>query len=275
VVTIKILRDIGVGYAIRYARNLGVTSPLSPDLSLALGSSEITLRELLIVYSVFAMEGKKPEPISIHSIVDAEGKILEEHHPRSEEVISPQTAFLVTSLLQSEVKEGTGRAVRSIGVPCAGKSGTSIEFKDAWFIGYTPDRIAGVWVGHDQPKNLGKRESGGRVAAPVWLQYMKGTYPKGSRKDFSMPSGIVFSRIDTKTGLLATRSSSKTRLECFAEGTEPTDFSPEERDQDEADFFKEEFDPLEALDSLDPLDSGDSLDSSDPLDSGDPPTPPP
>ncbi len=164
-----------------------------------------------------------------------------------QEVISPQTAYLVTSMLESVVKEGTGRAVRSLGVPCAGKTGTTNEFKDAWFIGYTPDRIAGVWIGRAQPKNLGKKESGGRAAAPVWLHYMKKTLPKGSRKNFSMPSGMVFSRIDTKTGLLATRSSKKTRLECFTEGTEPKDFSPEERDQDEADFFKEEFDPLDAL----------------------------
>jgi penicillin-binding protein 1A len=247
VVTIKILRDIGVSYAIRYARRLGVTSPLSPDLSLALGSSEVTLQELLVVYSTFATEGRRLDPTSIHKIVDADGQVLEENHPRAEEVISPQTAYLVTSMLESVVKEGTGRAVRSLGVPCAGKTGTTNEFKDAWFIGYTPDRIAGVWVGRRQPQNLGKRESGGRAAAPVWLHYMKKTLPKGSRRSFSMPSGMVFSRIDTKTGLLATRSSKKTRLECFVEGTEPREFSPEERDQDEADFFKEEFDPLDSL----------------------------
>ena len=245
VVTIKILRDIGVSYAIRYARKLGVTSPLSPDLSLALGSSEMRLEELLVAYSVFAMEGRKPDPISIHRIIGPDGQVLEEHLPRNEQVISQQTAYLVTSLLESVVKEGTGRAVRSLGVPCAGKTGTTNEFKDAWFIGYTPSMIAGVWIGHSQPKNLGKRESGGRVAAPVWLRYMKKVLPEGSRKDFSMPPGIVFSRIDTKTGMLATRSSKKTRLECFTEGTEPREFSPEERDQDEADFFKEEFDPLE------------------------------
>ncbi len=244
VVTIKILRDIGVSYAIRYARQLGMTSPLSPDLSLALGSSEVTLQELLVVYSVFDMGGERPEPIFIHKIVDADGEVLEEQLPRAVQVISPQTAYLMTSLLEGVVKEGTGRAVRSLGVPCAGKTGTTNEFKDAWFIGYTPDRIAGVWIGHDQPRNLGRGESGGRVAAPVWLNYMKKTLPKGSRKSFSMPSGIVFSKIDTQTGLLATRSSKKTRLECFAEGTEPRDFAPEERDQDEAEFFKEEFDPL-------------------------------
>jgi len=247
VVTIKILRDIGVSYAIRYARRLGVTSPLSPDLSLALGSSEITLQELLVVYSVFAMEGRRPDPISIHKILDADGQVIEENLPHAEEVISPQTAYLVTSMLQSVVQEGTGRAVRSLGVPCAGKTGTTNEFRDAWFIGYTPDRIAGVWIGRGRPENLGKKETGGRAAAPVWLHYMKKTLPKGARKGFTMPSGMVFSRVDTQTGLLATRSSKKTRLECFTEGTEPKEFSPEERDQDEADFFKEEFDPLDSL----------------------------
>ncbi len=246
VVTIKILRDIGVGYTIRYARKLGVTSPLSPDLSLALGSSEMRLEELLVAYSVFAMEGRKPVPIFIHRILDSHGKVLEEHLPKSEQVISPQTAYLMTSLLESVVKEGTGRAVRSLGVPCAGKTGTTNEFKDAWFIGYTPGMIAGVWIGYSHPKSLGKRESGGRVAAPVWLRYMKKVSPEGARKEFPMPPGIVFSRIDTKTGMLATRSSAKTRLECFTEGTEPKEFSPEESDQDEADFFKEEFNPLDS-----------------------------
>jgi penicillin-binding protein 1A len=246
VVTIKILRDIGVGYAIRYARQLGVTSPLYPDLSLALGSSEVTLQELLVAYSVFAMGGKKPEPISIHRIVDADGKVLEEYTPRAVQVISEQTAYLLTSLLQSVVREGTGRVVRSLGVPCAGKTGTTNEFKDAWFIGYTPDKIAGIWIGRDQPKNLGSRETGGRVAAPVWLRYMQKTAARASAKDFPMPSGIVFSRIDPKTGLLATRGSETTRLECFRAGTEPKDFSREERDRDEADFFKEEFDPLDS-----------------------------
>jgi penicillin-binding protein 1A len=199
---------------------------------------------LLVAYAIFAGEGKRSTPISIHKVCETSGRILEEHHPRAEQVISPQTAYLVTSLLQSVVREGTGRAVRALGAPCAGKTGTTNEFRDAWFIGYVPDRIAGVWIGHDQPKNLGKRESGGRVAAPVWLHYMKNTRKSGSRRNFAMPSGIVFSRIDTKTGLLATPSSKKTRLECFLEGTEPKDFSAEEGDQDEADFFKEEFDPV-------------------------------
>jgi len=251
VVTIKILRDIGVSYAIRYAKQLGVTSALSPDLSLALGSSEVTLQELLGAYSIFAVEGKRPVPISIHKVCEPDGRVLEEHHPRAEQVISPQTAYLMTSLLQSVVKEGTGRAVRPLGVPCAGKTGTTNDFRDAWFIGYVPDRIAGVWIGHDQPKNLGERESGGRVAAPVWLHYMKNTLKTGPRKSFAMPPGIVFSRIDTKTGLLATPRSKKTRLECFLEGTEPRDFSAEEGDQDEADFFKEEFDPLAPAAELD------------------------
>jgi penicillin-binding protein 1A len=260
VVTIKILRDIGVSYAIRYAKKLGVTSALSPDLSLALGSSEVTLQELMGAYATFAVEGKRPTPISIHKICETNGRVLEEHHPKTEQVISPQTAYLMTSLLQSVVKEGTGRAVRPLGVPCAGKTGTTNDFRDAWFIGYVPDGIAGVWIGHDQPKNLGERESGGRVAAPVWLHYMKNTMKSGSKKNFAMPPGIVFSRIDTKTGLLATPSSKKTRLECFLEGTEPRDFSADEGDQDEADFFKEEFDPVDSVDPVAPAAAAAELD---------------
>ena len=244
VVTIKILRDIGVPYAIRYARKLGVSSHLSPDLSLALGSSEVTLQELLVAYSTFAMGGARPRPMFIRKITDAQGKVLEEQEPSHEQVLSPQTAYLMTSLLRGVVLEGTGRAVRSLQAKAAGKTGTTNEYRDAWFVGYTPDKIAGVWLGFDQPKNLGKRESGGRAAAPVWLEYMKQVYPNGSRKTFPVPPGIVFARIDTETGLLATDRTRKTRLECFREGTEPQEFYEEAGDQDEADFFKEELDAI-------------------------------
>ncbi len=246
VVTIKILRDIGINYAIRYARRLGIKSRLSPDLTLALGSSEVTLEELMIAYSVFALQGKRPEPIFIHRVCDRKGRVLEESEPAAEQVISPQTAYLMTSLLESVVRAGTGRAVRSLGVPCAGKTGTTNDYRDAWFIGYTRDKIAGVWIGHDRPESLGKRESGGRVAAPVWLAYMKRTLGEGGRKAFPIPPGIVFARIDTKTGLLATSRSEATRLECFREGTEPREFSMEGREEDEADFFIQELDPLDS-----------------------------
>ncbi len=244
VVTIKILRDIGVNYAIRYARKLGLKSELTPDLSLALGSSDVTLQELLVAYSVFAIQGARPVPKLMHRIDDRDGEILETFQPESEEVISPQTAYLMASLLRSVVQEGTGRSVRSLGVPCAGKTGTTNDYRDAWFIGFTPEKIVGVWMGYDQPQNLGSHESGGRVAAPVWLYHMKKVLKAGPNKAFSIPSGIVFAKIDTQTGLLATSRTKKNRLECFLEGTEPQAYSTEGQDQDETDFFREEFDSL-------------------------------
>jgi len=243
VVTIKILKEIGITYAIRYAQRLGITSPLSPDLSLALGSSEVTLLELIRSYSVFACQGVQPTPLFIHKICDAQGNDLEVHQSQTKDAISPQTAYLITSLLQGVIKEGTGRAVRSLGIPCAGKTGTTNDFRDALFIGYTPEKIVGIWMGFDQPRNLGSRESGGRVAAPVWLYHMKKTFGKGMGKPFPIPPGIVFVKVDTRTGLLATQYSEKTRLECFLEGTEPRDFAEDEWEKDEMDFFKEDYNP--------------------------------
>lgn len=249
VVTIKVLRDIGVSYAIRYAQRLGIHSPLSPDLSLALGTSEVTLLDLVRAFSVFACQGLRVEPILIRRITDAEGNVLEEREPKAEPVISPETAYLMTSLLQSVVEEGTGRAAASLGVPCAGKTGTTNDFHDAWFIGYTPDRITGVWMGFDRPRSLGSGETGGRLAAPAWVDFMKNVVPPGQAREFQPPPGIVFARIDIQTGLLAGPKSASTRLECFRMGTEPNEISSETVETDEIHFFRQELEtlPPEAL----------------------------
>ena len=249
-VTIKILKDIGIGYAIRYARTLGVQSPITPDLSFALGSSETSLLEMIGVYAAFACQGSRPQPLTILKILDADGTLLEEHQPRMERALSPQTAYLITSLMQSVVKEGTGRAVRPLGVPCAGKTGTTNEYRDAWFIGFTPDKIAGVWMGYDQPANLGSRESGGKVAAPVWLHFMQHSVKKKSGKPFPVPAGIVFANVDTRTGLLATQRSDKTRLECFFEGTEPREYAEDPWEEETFDFFTEDLGPSEPIPAL-------------------------
>lgn len=249
VVTIKILRDIGVSYAIRYAQRLGIRSPLSPELSLALGTSEVTLFDLVTAYSVFGCQGLRVEAILIRRITDAEGNVLEEREPKAEPAISPETAYLMTSLLQSVVQEGTGRAAAALGVPCAGKTGTTNDFHDAWFIGYTPDRITGVWMGFDRPRSLGPGETGGRLAAPVWVDFMKRVLPHGRAREFPAPPGIVFARIDTQTGLLAGPMSASARLECFRMGTEPNEISSETPETDEIDFFRQELEalPPEAL----------------------------
>ncbi|MBW1824275.1 MAG: PBP1A family penicillin-binding protein [Deltaproteobacteria bacterium] len=217
IITIKILQDIGIDYAISYARQLGITSPLNRDLSLALGSSGISLLEITQAYTVFANQGLKVEPIFITKITDRQDNVLEENKPKLTQAISPQTAYLMTSLLKSVVEEGTGRKARALKRPCAGKTGTTNDVRDAWFIGFTPDLIAGTWVGFDDEKPLGKHETGAVAASPIWLNFMREALEGTPLKTFSIPEGIVFTKIDPETGKPPTAQSQKIIFECFKE----------------------------------------------------------
>ncbi|MFQ5901114.1 MAG: penicillin-binding protein 1A [Thermodesulfobacteriota bacterium] len=220
-VTIKLLNEIGIGYTTNYARRLGVESPLNQDLSMALGSSGVSLLELTGAYSVFAAQGKRAKPIFITKILDREGNILEEHMPEIEEVISPDTAFLMTDLLQGVVQRGTGWRAKALKRPSAGKTGTTNEYIDAWYIGYIPDLITGVWVGNDDERSLGRLETGSRAALPIWLKFMQGATEDTPIKDFPVPDGIVFARIDPETGLLARPGEKEAVFEAFKAGTAP------------------------------------------------------
>ena len=239
VVTVKLLRDIGVPYVIDYARRLGITSPLAPNLSIALGSSGVSLLELVQAYSVFANRGERVAPIFVTRIVDRDGRVLEEAEDRREPVISPATAYIVTSLLESVVQEGTGQRVKALGRPVAGKTGTTDDLHDAWFMGYTPGFTTGVWVGFDDETPLGDGETGARAASPIWLGFMQTLLQDRPVEVFTVPEGVVFAKIDAETGLLAIAESRETRFECFKEGTEPTTYSsrPEAVDEPES-FFK-------------------------------------
>ncbi len=217
IITIKILQDIGVGYVVKYAKKLGISTPLNHDLSLALGSSGMSLLEITRAYSAFANQGLLVEPIFITKIVSRDGTVLEENKPRVQQAISPQTAYLVTDLLTSVVKEGTGRSALALKRPCAGKTGTTNDVRDAWFIGFTPDLIAGTWVGFDNQKPLGKRETGAVAASPIWVDFMQGALEGRPKKTFSVPEGVVFMRIDAETGRPATPQTEKVAYECFKE----------------------------------------------------------
>jgi penicillin-binding protein 1A len=217
IITIKILQDIGVNYVVNYAKNLGISSPLNYDLSLALGSSGISLLEITRAYAAFANQGLLAEPIFITKIVSRDGTVLEENKPRLQQAISPQTAYLMTSLLTSVVEEGTGRRARALKRPCAGKTGTTNDVRDAWFIGYTPDIIAGTWVGFDNQKPLGKKETGAVAACPIWLKFMQEALEGRNKKTFPIPDGIVFRRVDAETGRPATPQTEKVTYECFKE----------------------------------------------------------
>jgi penicillin-binding protein 1A len=246
VVTVKIAQDVGVDYIRDYAKKLGITSPLYHELSMALGSSSLSLFELTRAYAVFANQGRSFKPIFIKKILDRDGNLLEENLPsfyfeeseRGDPVINPQTAFLITYLMQGVVQHGTGWRARSLGRPVAGKTGTTDQFMDAWFIGYTPDFITGVWVGFDEERSLGENETGARAASPIWVAYMSKILKDKPKKDFSIPEGVEFMKIDPKTGQVSLEKEGI--LECFREGTGPLQKAPSPL-KTTTDFFKFDF----------------------------------
>ena len=241
VVTIKILRDIGIDYVIDYARRFGITSPLSRDLSLALGSSGVSLLELTNAYSVFANLGELVSPIFITRVLDRQGNILEEHTTQRERVLEKDTAYIMTHLLQEVVKYGTGWRARAVKRPAAGKTGTTNKLQDAWYIGFTPDYVTGVWVGFDDDRTLGKFETGSRAASPIWVTFTSDILKNKPVNVFTVPENVVFAKIDPKTGLLAKPGDENAVFEAFKEGTAPTE-TTEESAPTEDDFFKGDLD---------------------------------
>ncbi|HKK91142.1 MAG TPA: penicillin-binding transpeptidase domain-containing protein, partial [Desulfobacteraceae bacterium] len=227
VVTVKILQDIGIDYIIDYVRKLGITSPINRDLSIALGSSGHSLLEIVQGYSVFSNLGYRVEPVFITKIVDRDGNVLERTELNRKKVIDMSTAYIMTNILESVVKSGTGWRIRALKRPVAGKTGTTNNLFDAWFLGYTPRYITGVWVGFDSESPLGKGETGSRAASPIWLDYMKRTLEGRPVRTFNVPEGVVFAKVDAETGLLPVDSSEKVILECFKEGTVPDRHTPE------------------------------------------------
>ncbi len=225
VVTIKILKDIGVDYVIDYAHNMGITSELSRDLSIALGSSGVSLLELTATYSVFANRGFYVPPVFVTKIVDRDGNVIEEAALTRKKVLSPSTAYIMTNLLEGVVKNGTGQRIKALKRPAAGKTGTSNDLYDAWFMGYTPRYVTGTWVGFDDQETLGRGENGARSASPIWLGFMQRVLEGKPIRVFQVPEGVMFAKIDAKTGLLSIPESEKTIFECFKEGTAPTEYA--------------------------------------------------
>jgi penicillin-binding protein 1A len=241
VVTIKILRDIGIDYVIDYARRFGITSPLSRDLSLALGSSGVSLLELTNAYSVFANLGELVSPIFITRVLDRHGTILEERTTQRERVLEKDTAYIMTHLLQEVVKYGTGWRARAIKRPAAGKTGTTNKLQDAWYIGFSPDYATGVWVGFDDDRTLGKFETGSRAASPIWVNFTRDILKNKPVNVFTVPENVVFAKIDPKTGLLAKPGDENAVFEAFKEGTAPTE-TTEGSAPTVDDFFKGDLD---------------------------------
>jgi len=243
VVTVKILEDIGVGYALKFIKRLGIESPIKRDLSIALGTSGVSMLELTSAFAVFANGGEKIKPVFIKKIVTMKGEVLEENTPYTERemeekeeesetpetpppvlkerVISPQNAFIMTHLLEGVVQHGTGQRAKVLGRPVAGKTGTSSDYSDAWFVGYTPSVLAGVWVGFDDKTSLGKNETGARAALPIWISFMDQALKNTPVETPNPPSGIKFIRVNIETGLPSDADSAETILEAFIDSSVP------------------------------------------------------
>ncbi len=219
--TIRLLEKVGVDEAIRYSKKFGIKSPLGHYLSLALGSSDVTLFELTSAYTVFANHGVRIGPVSILTIADSSGRVLYANDAMPEQVVKAETAFLTTNLLRGAIERGTGWKARALGRPAAGKTGTTNDYRDAWFIGYTPGLVSGVWVGYDDHRSIGPKETGARAALPIWLEFMKKAHAGREPEEFSVPGGIIFKQIDLKTGLLSTENCKQSIREAFLPGTDP------------------------------------------------------
>lgn len=253
-VSADIISRIGVDAAIRYARKMGIRSPLGRNLSLSLGSSEVSPLEITRAYGVFAARGVLFDSVFVTRVVDREGNIIYSYEDsklsRAEEVISEKSAFVMANMMKGVVEYGTGYRVKAIGRPVAGKTGTSNDQMDGWFVGYTPEWACGAWVGFDQKKTIGKKETGGQVAAPIWLYFMEEflnyrdeikyqqlveeakeeasrlgiehrTPEKLKPLDFPVPEGVDPYLVNKQTGLLTDNSDPRAFTEYFINGTEP------------------------------------------------------
>ncbi len=198
---LKLADSIGIKTVIEYAHRFGVTSNIPAYLPVALGSAEITLLEQTAAYSVFPNDGVRITPRYITKVTDYEGRVLEEDFPDVKDVVSARTARVMTSMLEGVVQHGTAIAAASLKYPLGGKTGTTNDFTDAWFVGFSPSTTAGVWIGYDEKKTLGPKETGARAALPVWMDFMKvalaGKDPGEFEPPPGLPSNAVAQKVDT------------------------------------------------------------------------------
>jgi penicillin-binding protein 1A len=223
--------------------------------------------ELATAFGVFANGGERVKPIFIKKIVTLKGEVLEENYPYieleekedeeenaepsspvlRERVISSQNAFIMTHLLEGVVQHGTGQRAKVLGRPIAGKTGTSSDYADAWFIGYTPSILTAVWVGFDDKTSLGKDETGARAALPIWISFMSKALADTPSESFKVPPGITLRKVNIETGLPSDGDSPETIIEAFIEGTQPAEKEDRKKEEPSSSTPVKEMLPKESV----------------------------
>ena len=240
--TVRLAQTIGMDMVVDYAKRFGVIDDMPAVLSMALGATETTVLKMVAGYSMLVNGGKKIEPTLIDRIQDRYGEIIYRHDNRAcdscivsdwegqappvlpdvrEQIVDPISAYQMVSMLQGVVQRGTGSRIAVVGKPIAGKTGTTNDNFDTWFVGFTPDLAVGVFVGFDQPRTLGPNDTGSSVAAPIFRDFMLAALQGVPAKPFRVPPGVVFVPIDQSSGLIASGSGSGIVMEAFKPGTEP------------------------------------------------------
>lgn len=229
VIAVKLLDTVGVSSFVDFAAGMGLSLRSPSDLSLALGTDEVTLIDLVRSYVPFANGGTGVEPRSIIRIFDRTRDGWLDYPPVASPVVSPAASFIVTSMLMDVMRYGTAKGLREFNAerPSAGKTGTTDDYRDAWFVGYTPRMVTGVWLGHDKPQPGGKGFTGGIVAAPIWERYMRQALKGKPAEPFPQPDTVISVAIDPANGLLASPSCPRQREEFFVAATEPTEYCPQ------------------------------------------------
>ena len=221
VVSVYLLRRVGVERGIASARKLGITTPIGANMSIALGTAEVHLIELVRAYGAFAAEGWLADSLVIKSIKDRDGNLLYSQMPHQVKVIKDEDAFIMANMMKGVVERGTAQAVKVLNRPVAGKTGTTNDHMDAWFIGYTPEWVAGSWVGFDEKHPLGRPETGGRAAAPIFVELMQEFLADKPVIDFNIPDGVIPVPINLTTGTPVSPDTPGAFTEYFKLGTEP------------------------------------------------------
>jgi penicillin-binding protein 1A len=226
-VSVRLTAQMGIDPVIKMMRGLGITTPIPRHISIALGTPDVSLLQMTASYAAFPAGGQKVTPRFVTLVTADDGRVLDDWRAPAKrpQALPPEIAYLMVDLMKGVVQRGTARSAQALARPTGGKTGTSTGFRDAWFIGFTPDLVTGVWVGRDDFKPIGANTTGGNTALPIWLAYMRAAHPDTPVRDFIPPADVTFVRASETSGQPVGPGSPQAAWVPFARGTVPARFT--------------------------------------------------